>query len=1060
MRAYIITTLLILLGGLLSLHAQSRIGLVLDTLGHGIPDVTISNKTSGSTVLSDKQGQFILPSGQGIIELQHIGYFSRIVQFDSGQDTLRIILTGNRKELEVVDVFSTGYSPIPKERATGSFAELGREIIEKRVTSNILENIEGLAPGLQFDRRNGGENINIRGINTLSLEMMGPLIIVDNFPFSGDINTLDPLDIESVTLLKDAAASSIWGARAGNGIIVIKTKKSGGKGLTIEGSANMRISSRTDLFYYPTISSSDFIDVERMLFENGAYDSQRGNNTTKQIIFSPVVELLYSHREGKISAGELENAIAGYRKLDYRNDLEDYFLRKPFLQQYQVAISGGNEKINQRVSLGYSRQLDGKIGNDQDRFNLNWNTTISPVKRLKISTGIMYSYRRSNSGGAMNFPFSVGGGKSSLYPYAQLVGASGEALAIPRLYNFNYVDTVSQNGMKDWKYYPLEEIGATEANVIGQSLNANISVKYALTDFLSIEGLYNIELNQTKNDNLRSENSFYVRDLFNRFGYLSNGDFLSRIPNGGILDKSFSDMRSQRGRGQITFEKKYGQHRVTVFAGSELSDQVTGSSSSRYYGYNQLMVPQAVDLTSSFPIYDGLGSSSTIPSPASLGKLNNRFVSFYANGAYDYAGRYVATVSARRDASNLFGVRTNERWNPLWSVGLLWNVHEENFLKQYDWLNILKLKGTYGHSGNAGGVASTLPVIQYFSPVSSALYKIKRAMVNTLPNESLKWEDVAMLNIGGEVAVYNNRLSLSFEYFSKRSTDLISDDPLDPTSGFTDIKRNVAEVRGNGFDVQLSTRNLIRDFKWETKLILSKAVNKVEKFFGTESSSLYYVSYTGQSLTPMADKMLYPVLSYRFMGLDPENGDPQGWADNEISKDYSKLLQDSVGALVYHGTGLPIYHGSIQNNFSYGNFDLWVNVGFKFGHYFQRETIRYNDLFNSWIGHADYARRWVSPGDEQSTTVPSLSYPANSNRDDFYSYSQANIDKGDLIRLQDVRLSYTYLPKSERMIKSLSIYLTGSNLGPIWKSSKSTIDPDYLGSPLARTYALGLKLSM
>lgn len=1010
--------------------------------------------------IADRNGNFQLDNVQEgvMLEVTFLGYKPQTMRSKAQLGTVALQLFS--EEVEIIDVFSTGYSSIPKERATGSFVELSKDVLEKRVTTNILDNIEGMAPGLQFDRRNGGANINIRGINTLSLEMMGPLIIVDNFPFSGDINSLNPLDIESVTLLKDAAAASIWGARAGNGVIVIKTKKSGRRGLTVEGNVNMRVGSETDLYYYPTISSSDFIDVERMLFENGSYNSQRDNNTTKQTIFSPVVELLYRHQEGNISTEDLEKTIESYRKLDYRNDLKDHFLRKPLLQQYQIAISGGNDLINQRMSLGYSKQLDGKIGNDQDKFNLSWNTNIAPTQRLQISTGLLYSYIKTHSGGSMNFPFSVGGGKSNLYPYAQLVGSHGKALAIPRSYNFNYVDTVSAEGMKDWKYYPLEEIEGTDANVIGQSLNANLSLKYSITDFLSFEGLYNIELNHTRNDMLRSERSFYVRDLFNRFGYLSDGKFLSQIPNGGMLDRSFSDLRSQRARAQITFGKKYGRHRLTLFSGTEISDQVTGSSSSRYYGYNDMMVPQDVDLTTSFPIFDGLGSSSTIPGFSSLGQLRNRFVSFYANGAYDYAGKYILTVSARRDASNLFGVRTNERWNPLWSTGLLWNVHEETFFTNIDWLNMLKVKGTYGHSGNSGGVASTLPIVQYITPASSALYKIKRAMVNTLPNESLKWEDVAMLNFGAEMGILNNRINFSFEYFLKKSTDLISDDPLDPTTGFLNMRRNVAEVRGKGFDMQLRTNNINRAFKWETTVMVSKATNKVEKFFGTESSSLQYVSYSGQHHTPMAEKMLYPVLSYRFMGLDPETGDPLGWADGGTSTDYSKLLQDSVGALIYHGTGLPVHHGSVQNSFSYGNFDLWVNVGFKFGHYFQRETVRYNDLFNSWIGHADYAKRWISPGDEYSTTVPSLIYPANSNRDDFYSFSQANIDRGDLVRLQDVRLNYTYRPKSTQKIKSLSIYLTASNLGIIWKSTKSTIDPDYMGSPLSRTYALGLKLSM
>lgn len=1060
MKKYITTLALLFVINTL-LQAQPRIGIVTDSEEKRLPEVSVTHLASDITISSDRNGEFPLPPGEDRIKLHHIGFQERTVSFGAGRDTLRFMLTASERELDAVEVFSTGYSTVPKERATGSFVGLDRQTLEKRVTSSILDNMEGMAPGLQFDRRRGGTpEINIRGINTLSPEMAGPLIVVDNFPFSGDINSLNPLDIESVTLLKDAAAASIWGARAGNGVIVITTKKSRSGSLRTEGSMNIRLEDKTDVFYRPVISSSDFIDVEKMLFEEGLYDPFRNEDISRRYVFSPVVELLYRQREGGVSPQDVEGALDAYRKLDYREDVRDHLLARPLLQQYQVGISGGGELITQRLSVGYTRQQTDKVGNDQQKFNMNWNTRISPLQRMEISTSLLYTYRQHQGGGAMDFPFSVGGGKSNLYPYARLVGSQGEVLSVPRLYNYDYVDTVSVRGIRDWKHRPLDEIGANRANVVGQFLNANISLKYDLSDDLSIEGLYNVELNHTKNNNLRTAESFFVRDMYNRFGYLSDGEFHSHIPDGGIMDASFSDVRSQRARIQLSFDRDFGRHGVSFFAGSELSDQLVNSSSARYYGYSDMMTTQAVDLLSSFPIYDGLGANSTIPDMASLGQSRNRFVSFYANGAYNFGSRYVLTASARRDASNLFGVRTNERWNPLWSTGVLWNVHEETFLDGMPWIDMFKLKGTYGHSGNAGGVASSLPVIGYVTPPNSALYRIKRARVQTLPNESLRWENVAMLNMGTELSLLGRRLNLSFEYFLKRSTDLISEDPLDPTSGFSSIRRNVAEVRGRGFDMQVHTRNIERGLKWHTTLMFSRSTNKVEKFFGTESTSLQYVSYTGQSLTPLEGKMLYPVLSYRFAGLDPHTGDPQGWSDGEVSSDYTAILRDSLDALVYHGTGLPVYHGALQNTFSYRNFEFWINMTFKFGHFFQRETVRYHDLFNSWIGHADFEQRWQSPGDERHTSVPSMAYPANTNRDDFYSFSQANIDRGDLVRLQDLRLSYNYIPKTDRTVKGMTVFFTASQLGILWKSTDTGLDPDYIEMPLPRTYALGFKLTM
>ncbi|MBV2227180.1 MAG: SusC/RagA family TonB-linked outer membrane protein [Sphingobacterium mizutaii] len=1049
-----------------TISQQSIRGKVVSEKGEPLEGATIMVLASdGQRVTAqaktDAEGNFEMThvSEGTTLEISYLGYKPKTVkaQFQMGSITLSLFTA----EMEEVEVVSTGYQQIPKERATGSFSQIGSKEIERRVSGNLLDNIEGLLPGIQMDRRNGEPKLNIRGMNSLSLEMLDPLIVVDNFPFTGQISSLNPLDIESVTLLKDAASASIWGARAGNGVLVIRTKKGRTGKTRLSFSSNLRFSEKQDLFYYPAISSSDFLDLERYLYGEGFYDPQLNSTYAKRFVFSPLVEILEKERLGEITSSHVEEMINAWRERDYRNDLLDHAYRNALFQQYQISLESGSEFFSQRTSLGYRKNLDGKTGNSQNGLNINWSTSLRPAENWEINTSLMYAHENINGGGGPDYPLNPDGSRYALYPYASLFDKRLGNLSIPKGYNSQYLDTLSVNGVRDWKYRPLDEIDLTDNKSRLQTLNANLSIRHRITPEFSVDGLYNYERSDGLIESLKDKESYFVRDLYNRFGYMESGEFKSRIPEGSIFDRSSSVSVAHRARIQSNFEKKWGSHHVTVLAGAEISDRTQNTAVSRHYGYNDLLSTVLVNPTEQYTIFDDLGGTSSIPFPSSLGRTTNRFVSYFMNGSYTFDEKYVVSFSARRDASNLFGVKTNERWKPLWSSGILWNMDREKFMKDHTWINTLRIRSTLGHSGNSGGVASVLPIIEYLTPAPINLYGIRRAGILTLPNPTLRWEDVRMLNFGTDISVLDNRISLSLDYFFKRSTDLIAADPLDPTLGFNNIKRNVAEVRGQGFDLRLSSRNLVGNLKWESTAIVSGIKDKVTKFYGNLPTTPNLVSYAGRNLSPMEGYALYPVFSYRFSGLDPLSGDPMGYRDGQQSKDYSVLLQDSLKNLIYHGTAIPTLHGSLQNTFSYKGIELWMNISFKFGHYFQKETIRYSDLFNSWIGHGDYAERWRKSGDEMTTNIPSRSYPGDSNRDDFFSYSEANIHRGDLIRLQDIRLSYDLLSNtSPRLgLSRASIFALGSNMGILWKASKGRIDPDYFQLPPPRTFSVGVQLT-
>lgn len=1032
-----------------------------------ITGVKLSSGEGTQKVQSDRNGYFTLRGlsiGDRIVT-DALGYAHTSMTIAHSDTTVSIYMQEAMHSIDEV-IVNTGYQSLPKERATGSFVQIDSALLNNRITTNILERLDGIAPGLQYDNRSQtAPMINIRGINTFSTALMQPLIVVDNFPFEGDISNINPNDVASVTLLKDAAATSIWGVRAGNGVIVINLKKpKEGQPLRVGVTANTTIGQKPDLYYDQRMDASDFIDVELMLYERDFFDNALNGAVANRTVFSPVVHLLHQVEQGQVNASDAMATIAEYRSRDYRDDMMAYFYRPSVNQQYHGHLSGGGRSHSYRIAVGHDRNESNRMANGLRRTTIRAGSDIRPFEGLQISTVLAYvqTNTRNAGSGATVYPINPAGGRTSLYPYASFVNEEGAAEAIPYLYNYQFVDGLSSSPLLDWKMRPLDELGHNAITNRGSHVTANINLAYDLMNGFRAEALYAFERQQDLSQTHYGEASFYARNQINRFSQV-NGETVTRIvPLGGIKNSTNTDMESHRGRVQLGYDKLLGEkHSVTAFVGSELLHRPTHTNSFRAYGYNEhLLTSQQVDYVNAYPIYGGLAGNSRVEPFGGFGLGLRRFVSLYGNGAYTYDRRYTVSFSARRDASNLFGVATNERWNPLWSTGFAWMATQEPFLTDLYWLNLLKFRATYGHSGNSGGVAGTLPIISYLSPSSLWTSNLPRALVSTLPNPHLRWENVRMINYAIDFSLFNGRLGGTFEYYTKKSSDLLTEDALDPTTGFSSVRRNVGEARGRGFDLQVDTRNLVGRVQWDSKLIFSKNRDRVTQYYGSELTSLNYTMYSGSSLRPTLDRALYPVFSYRFAGLDGSNGNPQGYLDGELSTDYTTLLADSLQNLNYHGTALPPYYGSIQQVFRWKQLELFFNITYKFGHFFQRETIRYQSLFNNWESHSDFERRWQSPGDELSTTVPSMVYPANAARDNFYAYSEANIDRGDLIRLQDIRLAYAVRNNWLGRNLPIQVNVNVNNVGLLWTRTASSLDPDYYELPPPRTITIGLSASL
>ncbi|CAL1519150.1 TonB-dependent receptor P39 [Chitinophaga sp. MM2321] len=1031
----------------------------------GAPLPGASVKIEGSTIgtVTDENGRFKYLSGSrlnGFLIVSFVGFHSKRIKLPLElNETLEVELEQEEMKLEGHEVVSTGYQILPKERATGSFIFLDNTEYNREISTDVLSRLEGKVSGMAFDKRAADDRITIRGVSTLTYGISAPLIVVDNFPYNGDLNNINPNDVESITILKDAASASIWGARSANGVIVITTKKGQyNKPLTLSFASNLTISEKPDLNYFPQMTSSDFIDVEQELFNNGFQFSDTAKNNRP--IFSPVYEILFKQRNGKLTHEAASQQIDELRNKDLRRDYSKYIYRNPLNQQNSIQISGGNNQIKYHFSGGYDRNLSRLKENDFDRITLQNNTTFRILKNMETVIGIAYTQSKSdnNSIGDYNSLSLSDARGTYIYPYAEL--GYGNTYNLPKNYRTAYLDTAGNGRLLNWNYNPLTEMQESDKSTKNQDFVLNLGNTYQLLPSLSVGIKYQFENQKTQYRSYYNTNTFFARDLINRFSQLKGSEVIYGIPLGGILDLDTRNLVSNNLRGQLNYDKVWNQkNRISAIAGMEISEANFQGNSFRTYGYNEEnSTSQNVDFKNSYPVFDNLSGTTVVPNKADFSQVTNRYRSYFVNAAYTYKEKYIMSGSARKDESNLFGVETNKKGVPLWSSGLSWIISNEDFFKT-KMISFLKLRSTFGYQGNINPTATSLATIRYYTP--NRITNLIFAAPYTPPNSELRWEKVGTFNVGLDFSLKDDLITGSVEYYTKNSTDLLSPVPIDPTSGFNSVTMNAADIKGKGIDIQLTFKIIqTPNFKWRTSALYSSNKSVVAKYFNTSIRANSFLG-NGFNLNPLEGKVLYPMFSYKWAGLDPKNGDPQGYLNGAVSKEYSSLMADSVQNLVYHGSAIPLYFGSIRNDINWKGFQLSVNITYKFKYFIRRPTIEYNSLYTQWKGHTDYKDRWQNPGDEATTSVPSMTYPANSNRDLFYANAEPNVEKGDHIRLQDIRLAYNFknLSQSHCLVKNLEVSLYANNIGIIWKESKGQIDPDYINNkiPYSRSYAIGVR---
>lgn len=1039
-----------------------------------IEGATLILSQQGTVVTTNGSGVFSIPlySSNDILTVSHIGFLSKKIPVSHNTSSPFIItLQDTSIKLNEV-VVNTGYQNIPRERATGSFVTVNMNQFNNEVAPDVISKLEGITSGLVFFKGvpNRPNEINIRGQSTLFSNTQ-PLIVVDNFPYDGDINTINPNDVESITVLKDAAAASIWGVRAGNGVIVITTKKGKfNKPLQVSFNSNITVGEKPDLFYDSRfINSSDFIDMESFLFSKGFYNNDF--SAASQPPLSPAVDILHRQQMGIISADEAQSELNSLKGVDIRNDLQKYFYRQSVNQQYSLSLQGGSETASYLLSAGYDKSLGSAVGSLNDRVTLHSFNVFKPLKHLEFSASIDYIASNFSNDNTSSQITMGGPNGRSIYPYAKLADAAGNPLPITKDYNTAFTAAAETNGFLNWQFVPLQELQDHYNTSSGKSYETRIltGIKYDFAKGLSGEVKFQYEKALNTGKGLATPESYYARNMVNMFSTVSpTGQFVSYvIPPGGILDQSNSTLTSYSLREQLNYNQSWGKHNVVAIAGMEVREITNESNSNRLLGYDDnLATFGLVDPTQYFPTYPS-GNYFMISTNQDINSTLDRFRSYFGNAAYTYNNRYTFSASGRIDGSNYFGVATNKKNVPLWSTGFKWDVDKENFYHA-TWLPSLKARVTYGYNGNLNKNVTALTTGVYASPAPYTNQPY--LLITNPPNKDLRWEKTAMLNIGVDFALKNNMISGSLEYYYKRGTDIIGDNTLAPSTGFINqnfstntVKGNFADMKGNGWDVQIYSKNITRAFSWTTQFLFSYSTDKVTHYGGTNPPSqlVYYGSGANGFVIPNQGKPVYGIYSFKWAGLDPTTGDPRGYVSDTISKNYALLANPTrIDDIQYNGPARPLFYGAVGNTFSYKRLSLFINITYKFDYYFRRFSVNYYNLFNYYSANKDYSLRWQKPGDEKTTQVPSLVYPANYSRDIFYNSSSVLVEKGDHIRLQDISLSYDFDKKvwHRLPVNHIQLYAYINNAGIIWRANKQGLDPDYpLGFPAPRTYAIGLR---
>ncbi|MEN5379207.1 SusC/RagA family TonB-linked outer membrane protein [Sphingobacterium kitahiroshimense] len=1041
--------------------------------GTPLQGVSVRINAENLQIKTSKDGKFqlTLKNQKGKIKFSSVGFKSQEFNY-TAEVSMTVKLIPEDHKLEEVEVVSTGYQKIPKERATGSFEFVDNKLFNRKVSTDFISRLEDIVPGLAAKKTNSNLRgdvlgINIRGQSSLRSEIW-PLLVVDGVPYEnrlgdygyGTFNNINPNDIENITVLKDAAASSIWGAKAGNGVIVITTKRAKfNENTSVSFNVNTSFKNKPNLYYYPQIGTSDYINLVQELFQKGRYDGDLdyfGSNP------EPIVWMMKDQRDGKITVDELNAKLDHLRKIDMRDDFMKHIYRHSINQQYSVRLNTGGEKVNTSIGLGYDKNVEELVTSSYNRINLQSNTQIKPLKELLITLGITYTESNKNRSFIPIGYNRLARGVSNA-PYMQLADMNGNPAEVymgglrP-----SFQDTLAGGRLLDWSYRPLKELHESNEEQINRDLMANLSMQYRFPFGLTINGLYAYQRNMNPITQWQGIGSYTQRVDINFYSSWDEKQVYRNMPLGDLYKENIWYSAMHQSRFSLEYDRTWNDHNVSALLGHDVRAMEKDYRVAQYFGFDPENGSfQAMHLGKEVPYLNGIFGTSNLPDHNVFQSFSNRFVSYFGNLAYTYKDRYIVSGSFRKDASNLFGVKTNDKGQPFWSIGGAWLLSKESFL-EHSIFSLIKLRATYGYNGNVNTAVSAYPIMS-ISPIANSITGQNYGQISTPPNPRLRWERVGNMNLGFDFAIKGNRFSGAVEYYHKTPKDLIAPGQIDPSSGFSSLMMNTANLDTKGWDISLNTKPIwSENWEWNSNLVFANSKTMVTKaFLATDRASMSVSRPLSTVATPIEGIDLYSLLTYKWAGLDPEDGTPRSYLNGEISKDYFAITSTKVAELENHGSQIPVYFGSFRNTVRFKSIELSWNISYQLGHKFIRPSFDNQIFLNMNLGHPDYANRWQKPGDELITDVPAFTYPNNGAGSDVYRSSSVMVENAGQIKLRDIQCSLNLPQLAVYGFKNMRVYGYIQNVGTIWRGNKKGIDPEYgnwIPDPLMCSLGLNFNL--
>ena len=1031
------------------------------------------NSPTITGVITDIDGKFNISVPEGVTRLfcSYVGHEVQELKLVPGKNQYEITLFPSAQMLDAVVV--TGYQTVERRKLTAAVGKLNISDETIGAVKSIDQALAGQIAGLSVTSTSGAPGapakIRIRGTSSLN-GTQDPLWVLDGIPLEGtdvpqsnvlndvsniqqsSIAGLNPADIENITVLKDAAATAIYGARAANGVIVITTKK--GK----VGKPVINFSSK--FTYMPTLStnrlnmlnSQEKVDLElELLRSNFAYGDNKGG--VSKIISGYGLTDAYKKGGWGALTPEAQTDISRLRNTE--TDWGDILFRDAFNQEYSLSLSGGNERVTYYTSIGYYQENGNVKGVGLDRLNVVAKTSYKVNRMLKFGVSLFVN-RRNNK----TYLTDTYGLVNPVYysrkanPYYQPFDANG---------NYVYDFDVQNNSDTDLGFNIFEERKNTSNEETINALSSIFDAELRFNDKLKFTTQLGLQLDKASKEQIADKESFSMRIIRKNSKYWDSASQSNKyfIPDGGV-HKAYENTNSQ-----ITW-KAMGEyrdsfndiHELEVMVGTELRKTWYETLFSAGYGFDRQT------LTTKPVVFPDEDRARQFPLHQKTYK-ENAYVSFFSTASYSLMNRYTFGGSIRFDGSDLFGVDKKYRYLPLYSVSGLWRLSNEPFMQgTRKWMDNLAFRVSYGIQGNIDKNTSSFLLGKYI--VDNILPGGSEHMIdiNSAPNKKLRWEKTQSVNVGLDFSVLNQALNLSVDYYYRKGTDLIGKQMLPLETGFVSTNINWASMVNKGVEVSLSTRNVAtKNFSWYTNLNFAYNNNKVLREAIPEAQTI-----PGREGYPVD-----AIFAIKTAGLD-EEGYPLFY-DKEGKKVTLKelyRLQDPFGLgftvnsdvtpaeersfYSYIGSQDTPYTGGLINTFSYKNWELTANLSFNLGGYV-RTTPSYN-FINFDRGqnvNSDILDRWTP--ENTDGRLPAL-ITSEKRADEYYWYDQKseiykNLDiwvkKLNYFLLQNLRLGYR-LP--EKMTKSLgmgsaSVAIEGRNLLVFGSSYKNFLDPESMYNPYA-----------